>query len=87
MAHLLSNFDMRRPITQGASVRDLAPSVPTARVALSLLLLAAKVIQQRAASSLVRINMLVKCLMAGWQLACNLLRAPLQLKRAGGLIS
>ena len=87
MAHLLSSFDMRRPITQGASVRDLAPSVPTARVALSLLLLAAKVLPQRAASSLVRINMLVKRLMADWQLACNLLRAPLQLKQAGGLLS
>ena len=87
VAHLLSSFDMRRPITQGASVRDLAPSVPTARVALSLLLLAAKVLPQRAASSLVRVNMLVKRLMADWQLACNLLRAPLQFKQAGGLLS
>ena len=56
MAHLLSGFDMRRPITQGAPMRDLAPYVPPAGVALSLLLLAAKVLPQRAASSLVRAN-------------------------------
>jgi hypothetical protein len=31
--------------------------------------------------------MLVKRLMADWQLACNLLRPPLQLKLAGGLRS
>ena len=78
---------MRRPITQGASVRDLAPSVPTTRVALSLLLLAAKVRPRHAASSLVRVNILVKRLMADGQLACNLLRAPLQSKQAGGLLS
>ena len=87
VAHLLSSFDMRRPITQGASVRDLAPSVPTARVALSFLLLAAKVLPQRAASSLVRVNMLVKRLMADWQLACNLLRAPLQAQQICGLLA
>ena len=69
MAHLLSSFDMRRPITQGAPVRDLAPSVPPAGVALSLLLLAAQVLPQLAASGLVGINMLVKRLMADWQLA------------------
>jgi hypothetical protein len=86
MAHLLSSFDMRRPITQGASVRDLAPS-PTARVALSLLLLAAKVLPQHAASSLVRVNMLVKRLMAGWQLASNLLRTPLQAQQICGLLA
>ena len=36
MAHLLSSFDMRRPITQGAPVSDLAPSVAPAGVARSL---------------------------------------------------
>ena len=87
VSHLLSSFDMRRPITQGASVRDMAPSVPTARVGLSLLLLAAKVLPQGAASSHVRVNMLVKRLMADWQLACNMLRAPLQFKQAGDLLS
>ena len=87
VAHLLSSFDMRRPITQGAPMWNLAPPVPPARIALSLLLLAAKVLPQRAASSLVRVNMLVKRLMADWQLTCNLLRAPLQFKQAGGLLS
>jgi hypothetical protein len=35
VAYLLSSFDMRRPITQGAPMRDLAPPVPLARVAFS----------------------------------------------------
>ena len=87
VAHLLSSFDMRRPITQGESVRDLAPSFPPARVALSILLLAAKVLPQRAASSLVRVNMLVKRLMADWQLASNLLKTPLQAQQIGGLLA
>ena len=87
MTHLLSELNMHRSVAQGASVRDLAPSVPTARLALSLLLLAAKVLPQRAASSFVRVNMPVKRLMADWQLASNLLRAPLQFKQAGGLLS
>ena len=87
MAHLLSSFDMRRPITQGAPVRDLAPSVPPAGVALSLLLLAAQVLPQLAASGLVGINMLVKSLMADWQLAGNLLRAPLQAQKIGRLLT
>ena len=87
MAPLLSSFDMRRPITQGAPVRDLAPSVPPAGVALSLLLLAAQVLPQLAASGLVSINMLVKRLMADWQLASNLLRTPLQAQQIGGLLA
>jgi len=77
MTHLLPKLNMHRPVAQGASVRNLAPSVPTARVALSLLLLAAKVLPQRAASSFVRVNMPVKRLMADWQLASNLLRATM----------
>ena len=87
MAHLLSSFDMRRPITQGAPVRDLASSVPPAGVALSLLLVAAQVLPQLAASGLVGINMLVKRLMADWQLASNLLRTPLQAQKIGRLLA
>lgn len=87
MAHLLSSFDMRRPIPQGAPVRDLAPSVLPAGVALSLLLLAAQVLPQLAASGLVGINMLVKRLMADWQLASNLLRTPLQAQQMSGLLA
>ena len=81
MAHLLSSLDMRRPITQGAPVRDLAPSVPPAGVALSLLLVAAQVLPQLAALALVSIHVLVKRFMAYRQLACYLLRAPLQLQQ------
>ena len=87
MAHLLSSLDMRRPITQGAPVRDLTPSVPPAGVALSLLLVAAQVLPQLAASGLVGINMLVKRLMADWQLASNLLRTPLQAQKIGRLLA
>ena len=68
-------------------MRDLAPSVPPAGVALSLLLLAAQVLPQRAASSFVGINMLIKRLMTDWQFASNLLRAPLHAKHIGGLLT
>jgi hypothetical protein len=68
-------------------MRDLARLIPSARIALSLLILAAKVLPQRAASSFVQVNMLVKRLMTDWQFTCNLLRAPLQLKQAGSLLS
>jgi len=78
---------MHRPVAQGASVRNLAPSFPTARVALSLLLLAAKVLPQRVASSFVLVNMPVKRLMADWQLASNLLRTPLQAQQMSGLLA
>ena len=87
MAHLLSSLDMRRPITQGAPVRDLAPSVVPTGVPLSLLLFAAQVLPQRAASGLVGINMLVKRLMADWQLASNLFRTPLQAQKIGRLLA
>ncbi len=87
MDHLLSGFDMRRPITQGAPMRDLDPPVPPSGIALSLLLLATKVLAQHAASSLVKVNILVKRLMAEWHLACNLLRAPIQFKQLAGLLS
>ena len=76
---------------------NLAPSVPLAGVVLSFLLLAAKVLPQRAASSFVRVNILVKCLMDNakspetirldWQLTCNLFVASLMFKQAGGLLS
>ena len=64
MAHLLSSFHMRRPITQGAPMRDLALSVQPAGVELSLLILAAQVLPQLAAFGLVGIDMLVKRIMA-----------------------
>ena len=51
------------------------------------MLLAAQALPQLAASGLVGINMLVKRLMADWQLASNLLRTPLQAQRMGGLLA
>ena len=68
-------------------MRDLAPSVPPAGVALSLLLLRAQVLTRLATSGLVGINMVVKRLMADLQLASNLLRTPLQAQEMGGLLA
>ena len=94
VAFPMGHFDIRRPITQGKPMSNLAPSVPLAGVVLSLLLLATKVLPQLAASSFVRVNMLVKCLMdnakspetirLGWR---NLFVASLLFKQAGGLLS
>ena len=86
-APLLSKLNMHGPVAQGSSVRNLAPSVSAARVAFSLLLLAAKVLPQRAASCFVKVSMLVKRIMTDWQFAGNLLKAPLKFKQAGGLLS
>lgn len=86
MAHLLSSFDMRRPITQGAPVRDLSPPVCATGVALSLLLLTAQVVPQLAAFGFVCVNMLVKRFMTHWQFASDLLRAPLYAEQVLGLL-
>jgi hypothetical protein len=88
LAHLLSSFDMRWLITQVAPVRDLAPSVPFAGVAVSILLLAEQVVlQQLAAYGLVGINLLVKRLMADWHFGSNLLRNPRLAQQIGGLLA
>ena len=86
VTHLLSKLDVHRPIAQGALVRDLTPFVLTARLALSLLILIAIVLPQRAALSFARLKMLVKHFITDRQFACHLLRAPLQLKQAAGLL-
>ena len=75
VAHLLYSFEIKGRSFKGPRCRIWRRLSLPARVARSLWLLAAKVLPQRAASSLVRVNMLVKRLMADWQLACNLLRA------------
>ena len=54
------------------------------RKTFSLLLLAAQILPKNPALSLVRINMLVKRLMADRQSCCNLLRSPLQLQQRTG---
>jgi hypothetical protein len=86
MTRFLSKLNLQGLIAQGTSVRVFTPSVSAARKALSLLLLAAKVIVQLSASSFVRVSMLVKRLI-DWQFACNLLVAPLQIKQSGRLLS
>ena len=68
------------------SLSDLPPTVDTASVALSVLLLASKVLLQSFSSSLFRLNMLVKSLKADWQLTCNPIRSPLKLNQSAGLI-
>ena len=84
MTHLASIFNMQGPIAQRPSVGDLPPSISPTRVTLSLLLQAAQTLPKNSALSLVRINMLVKRLMADGQSCCNLLRTPLQLQQRTG---
>lgn len=72
---------MRKPTTQGVPLRDLAPSVQPASVALSLLLLAAQALPPLAASRLVGIYV------SHWQLASNLLRGSLKTQKIRGLLA
>ena len=78
MAHSLFSFYMTRSITQGKPERDLVSSVPPASVALSLLVMATQVLQQVVTFGFVDITMLLKLLMADWQLASILLRNLMQ---------
>ena len=73
-------------LVQGPAVGNLPPAVSTTGVALSLLLLATQILPQGAAMRLVCINMQVQRLMAHWQLACDLLWAPLQPRQRTGLL-
>ena len=71
---------------QRSAVGDLSAAIPTTGVALSLLLLAAQVLPQGAAMRLVCINMQVQRFMAHWQLAGDLLGAPLKPQQRTGLL-
>jgi len=86
VTHLLAPFNVRRALAQWPAVEDLYPAIPTAGVALSLLLLAAQVLPQRAPAGLVRVYELVQRLVAYWKSASDLFRAPLQLQQRCGLI-
>ena len=77
---------MRWALAQRPAVGDLSPAVSTTGVALSLLLLAPQVLPQGAAMRLVCINMQVQRFMANWQLAGDLLWAPLQPQQRTGLL-
>ena len=72
---------MQEPLAQTPSIVDLSSPVSATCIALPLLLLTAQVLPKCPALSFVGINTQVNRLMAGGQLARNLLRAPLQLKQ------
>jgi hypothetical protein len=86
MTNLLTTFNVRRALAQRSTVGDLPPAVSTTGVALSLLLLATQVLPQGAAMHLVFVNMHVQRFMAHWQLARDLLWAPLQPQQRTGLL-
>ena len=70
---------------QGSAVAALPLAISTTSVALSLLLLAARVLPQGTAMRLVCVNMQVQGFMTYWQLAGDLLRAPLQPQERTGV--
>ena len=86
MTHLQALVNERWALAQGPAVGDLSPVVSTTGVALSLLLLATQVLPQGAAMRLVCINMQVQRFMAHWQLAGDLLWAPLKPQKLAGLL-
>ena len=75
---------MQGPIAQRPSVGDLPSSISHTRVALSLLLLAAQVLPKSTALRFIRVNMLVKRLVADGILRGDLLRASLQTQQSTG---
>ena len=86
MTNLLTTLNLRWALAQRPAVGDLSPAVSTTGVALSLLLLATQVLPQGAVMRLVCINMQVKRFMAHWQLAGDLLWAPLQSQERTGFL-
>ena len=77
MTHLASSFIMQGALAQRSSVGDLPPPISPTRIKFPLLFLAAQTLPKNSALSLVRINMLVKRLMADGQLGGDLLGTPL----------
>ncbi len=86
MTHLQGLVNERWALAQGPAFGNLSPAVSTTGVALSLLLLATQVLPQGAAMRLVCINMQVQRFMAHWQLAGDLLWAPLKPQQRTGLL-
>ena len=84
MTNLLPSFNMQGPIAQRPSVGDLSTPISPARVALSLLLLAVQALPKSAVLRFIRVNMLLKRLVADGQLRGDLLRAPLQTQQSKG---
>ena len=86
MTHLQALVNERWALAQRPAVGNLSPAVSTTGVALSLLLLATQVLPQGAAMRLVCVNKQVQRFMAHWQLAGDLLWAPLQPQQRTGLL-
>ena len=68
MTNLLPSFNMQGPIAQRSSVGDLSTPISPARITFPLLLLAAQVLPKSTALRFIRVNMLVKRLIAYRQL-------------------
>ena len=86
MTHLAaSSFNMQGALAQRSSVGELPPPISPIRITLSFLPLTAQVLPKNPALCFVRINMLVKRLMADGQCFCNLLRTPLHAHQRTGL--
>mgnify|MGYP006080787037 CR=1 FL=1 len=82
----LAPSNVSRTLAQRPAVGDFPPAISTTGVTLSLLLLTAQVLPQRAALRFVCVNMRVKRLMAHGQLAGYLHSSPLQPQKLSGLL-
>ena len=81
MSHLQPLVNVRWALAQRSAVGDFSAAIPTTDVALFILLLATKVLPQRAT----RVNLQVERIMAHWQFAGDLLGTPLQPQKRTGL--
>jgi hypothetical protein len=86
MTHLQALVNVRWALALLSSVGDLPPAVSTTGAALYLLLSAPQFLPQGAAIRLASINMQLQRFMAHWQLAGDLLWAPLQPQQCTGLL-
>ena len=87
MTYLLPRLNMQGSIAQGSSVGDLSPTIPSTRITLPLLLLAAQVLPKSAALRFVRIDKLVKRFMTDGQFGGYLFGTPLNLQQSTGLFA
>jgi hypothetical protein len=83
MTNLFPSFNVGAFRSKDIS-RGSAPSILPTRVALSLLLMAAQVLTKTSALGFVRINMLVKRLLADGQSCCNFFQTPLHTQQKTG---
>ena len=86
VTHLLAAFNVRRAIAQWPADEDLHPAIPAADVPPFLLLVAARILRQRAPAGLAPEDILVQHLLAHRQGTRDLLQTPLQLQQCCGLV-